>query len=94
MSDRVYVVVRNPKPRILPHWLRVHLGERYMGVNVYPVWTDDLAEARAFVYLGAAEAYIYKGTGQRYNGLENAVVRAYRRAAIAKTANKLSTTKN
>lgn len=70
----LYIVVRNPKPRWLPQWLRVRLGECYMGINVVPYWVTNPAAARQFESPAIAQCYLQRTDGQRFNGMENAVV--------------------
>lgn len=69
-----YIVVKDPKSKLLPRFVRVYLGERYMFLNVYPLWTKDLQAAHRFDWRAAAEAYIYKADGSRRSGMETAVV--------------------
>lgn len=78
MIAPVYIVVRDPKPRILPQWLRARLGERYMNVNVQPFWVEHPDQARRFAFMAAAQAYITRtDDGARCNGMETAIVRPY-----------------
>lgn len=77
-TETGYIIVGNPKPRILPQKARAWLGERYMFVSVYPHWTDSLAVARRFVGIESANLYIFKEDGTRRIGMDNAIVRAVR----------------
>lgn len=84
-ADGAYIVVLNPRSRWLPQWARARLGERYLAVDVFPLWTPILSEAKRFVSAGTANLYLYPqvpdgklDTGRRRPGYEDAVIRGIR----------------
>lgn len=73
-----FIVVNNPRLRILPRWLRARLGEQYMIVDIYPKWTSDISQARRFRTYAGADGYINRIDGVRFAGMQAAIIRTVR----------------
>lgn len=75
-----YVVVRNPIPRLLPRFIRVQLGEDYLGVDVKPFFTSDYSQARIFPSYAWADSYVHDRDGRARPGMQNCTIRTTRDA--------------
>jgi hypothetical protein len=71
-----FVIVRNPVTRLLPRFIRVYLGEDYMGVDVDPFFTTDYREARIFPSYRWADSYVHDRDGRARPGMEQCLIRA------------------
>lgn len=76
-GETSYVVVRNAKPRMLPRWLRVWLGEQYLTIaESVPSFTHAFQDARVFPTHAWADTYVHDQAGRVRNGMQGCVVRA------------------
>ncbi len=71
-----YVIVRNPRTRLLPRFLRTRLGEEYMGVDIDPFFTRDYSEARIFPSLTWADSYVHDRDGRTRAGMQGCIIRS------------------